>query len=163
MQSTSWTPQHSEALREYLARGMCYSDIADAINAKFKTAYSRNAAIGRARRMGLAGPQRPQDLQPPSPKHWSTPPGATAPRLHKLRERYQAEFLRVMPVFEPEPVKLRCVEIGPRLLTQCAPSAAGRSRARRLPLPPRRRGGGRGPHVLRPSAARRFELLRAAF
>ena len=117
MQSTSWTPQHSEALREYLARGMCYSEIADAINAKFRTAYSRNAAIGRARRMGLAGPQRPQDLRQPSPARWSTPPRATAPRLHKLRERHQAEFLRVMPVFEPEPVKLRCVEIDPRHLS----------------------------------------------
>jgi hypothetical protein len=109
MQSTSWTPQHSEALREYLARGMSYSKIADAINAKFKTAYSRNAAIGRARRMGLAGPQRPQDLRQPSPTHWSKPPRTSAPRLHKLRERHQAEFLRVMPIFAAASKSIRAI------------------------------------------------------
>jgi GcrA cell cycle regulator len=117
MQSTNWAPQHSEALREYLARGMSYSEIADAINAKFKTAYSRNAAIGRAKRMGLAGPERPQDPRKQPPKHWSKPARTTAPRLHKLRERHQAQFLRIMPIFEAEPVKLRCVEIDPRHLS----------------------------------------------
>ena len=55
MQS-SWAAEHSQALREYLAKGMSYPEIADAINARFGTAYSRNSAIGRARRMGLAGP-----------------------------------------------------------------------------------------------------------
>jgi GcrA cell cycle regulator len=111
MQSTNWAPEHSEALREFLAKGMSYSEIADAINAKFKSAYSRNAAIGRAKRMGLAGPDRPKDW----PK---LPPKAKAPRLHKLRERYAAEFMRLMPVFEKaEPVKLRCAEIDPRHLS----------------------------------------------
>jgi hypothetical protein len=104
MQSTSWTPEHSQALREYLARGMSYSEIADAINAKFKTAYSRNATLGRARRMGLAGPERPEDSRKPLPQPWSKPARTTAPRLHKLRERHQAEFLRIMPIFEAEPV-----------------------------------------------------------
>jgi hypothetical protein len=32
--------EHSKALREFLQSGMSYSRIADAINAKFKTAYS---------------------------------------------------------------------------------------------------------------------------
>ena len=58
MQSTNWASEHSDALREYLAKGMSYSEIAQAINARFKTAYSRSAAIGRASRMGLAGPDR---------------------------------------------------------------------------------------------------------
>ena len=44
----NWPPQHSEALREYLLLGMSYSLIADAINARFGTHYSRSAAIGRA-------------------------------------------------------------------------------------------------------------------
>jgi GcrA cell cycle regulator len=117
MQSTSWTPEHSQGLREYLARGMSYSEIADAINAKFKTAYSRNATLGRARRMGLAGPERPEDPRKQLPQPWSKPARTTAPRLHKLRERHQAEFLRIMPIFEAEPVKLRCVEIDPRHLS----------------------------------------------
>src|ERR1700733_15081246 len=52
---TSWEPKHSDALREYLAKGLPYSEIARRINAAFNTAYTRNATIGRAKRMGLAG------------------------------------------------------------------------------------------------------------
>jgi len=115
MQSTNWAPEHSDALREYLAKGMSYSEIADAINAKFKTAYSRNAAIGRAKRMGLAGPDRLKDL----PEHWpKRPPKTEQLRLHKLSERHAAEFMRPMPVFEiAQTVKLRCVPIVPRHLS----------------------------------------------
>ena len=69
MQSTNWASEHSDALREYLAKGMSFAEIADAINARFKTAYSRSAAIGRSRRMGFAGPDRAKDL----PKHWPAP------------------------------------------------------------------------------------------
>jgi GcrA cell cycle regulator len=115
MQSTNWAPEHSDVLREYLAKGMSYSEIADAINAKFKTAYSRCAAIGRAKRMGLAGPMPREDL----PKHWpGRPPEAKALPQSKLRERHPPELMRPMPVFErAEAVKLRCVEIAPRHLS----------------------------------------------
>jgi GcrA cell cycle regulator len=110
MQSTGWTEQHSAALREFLESGMSYSRIADAINAKFNTAYSRSAAIGRAKRMGLAGPD-PKD-RPGSPM------SAKAPRLYQPRERRQLEFMRPMPTFErAETAKLRCVEIVPRHLS----------------------------------------------
>jgi GcrA cell cycle regulator len=44
------------ALCEFLARGMSFSAIAKAINDKFGTSYTRNAAIGRSKRMGLRGP-----------------------------------------------------------------------------------------------------------
>jgi GcrA cell cycle regulator len=50
MQATDWAPEHSDALREFLAKGMPYAKAADAINAKFETAYTRNAAIGRGKR-----------------------------------------------------------------------------------------------------------------
>ncbi len=115
MQSSSWEAEHSQALREYLARGMSFSEIADAINAKFGTAYSRSAAIGRARRMGLASPDRPGD----SLQHWpKRPPRAEAKRLKQPRERHVPEFMRPMPVFERvEAPKLRCVEIVPRHLS----------------------------------------------
>jgi GcrA cell cycle regulator len=111
MQSTNWGPEHSDALRDYLAKGMSYSEIAEAINAKFKTAYSRNAAIGRAKRMGLAGPERP--------KGWpKLPPKARQPGLHRLRERYSPEFRWPMPIFErTETAKLRCAEVDPRHLS----------------------------------------------
>jgi GcrA cell cycle regulator len=115
MQSINWAPEHSAALREYLAKGMSYSEIANAINAKFKTAYSRNAAIGRAKRMGLAGPDQRKDL----PKHWPTPPPKVQqPRLRKPRKRYAPEFMRPTPIFErTDTDKLRCVEIDPRHLS----------------------------------------------
>lgn len=115
MQSISWTEEHSEALRKLLANGMSYSEIAEAINTKFNTVYSRNATIGRARRMGLSGPDRLKDL----PIHWPEPPPepGTA-RLHRSRERHASGFMRPMPVFEiMQTVKLRCVEIDPRHLS----------------------------------------------
>jgi GcrA cell cycle regulator len=112
MQSTDWAPAHSEALREYLGKGMSYSEIADAINAKFKTAYSRSAAIGRATRMGLGGHARSEEDRPRPPL------SARPPLLRILRERYTAGFMRPMPILErTEPVKLRCVEIDPRHLS----------------------------------------------
>lgn len=115
MQSTGWAPEHGDALREYLAKGMSFSQIADAINAKFKTAYSRSAAIGRARRLGLSSPDRPTD----SPEHWpKLPPRAKKPRLHKPRERHAPEFMRKTPASERvETPRLRCVEIVPRHLS----------------------------------------------
>ncbi|MGH9806442.1 MAG: GcrA family cell cycle regulator, partial [Terriglobia bacterium] len=60
MQSFSWTPEHSEALREYVATGLSFSRAADALNAKFGTAYTRNAVLGRAKRMKLVVPARPE-------------------------------------------------------------------------------------------------------
>jgi GcrA cell cycle regulator len=114
----TWTPEHSDALREYLGRGMSYSEIADAINVRFQTAYSRCATIGRATRMGLACPDRREDL----PKHWPTlPPKAkTPPRLHKPPGRHVPEhvsFMGPMPAFErTEVATLRCVEVMPRHL-----------------------------------------------
>jgi GcrA cell cycle regulator len=114
MQSTNWANEHSDALREYLAKGMSYSAIAKAINARFKTAYSRSAAIGRAQRMGLARSDRAKDL----PKHCPAPPKAAQPRPRKLRERHVPEFVRPTPRSErTETVKLRCVEIDPRHLS----------------------------------------------
>ena len=104
MQSTDWAPAHSEALREYLGKGMSYSEIADAINAKFKTAYSRSAAIGRATRMGLGGHARPEDRPRP-------PLRAKPPLLRILRERYTAEFMRPMPVLERARRRSNCAAL----------------------------------------------------
>jgi GcrA cell cycle regulator len=111
MQSTNWTEEHANALREFLESGISYARIADAINAKFQTAYSRSAVIGRAKRMGLAAPDRPSDR----PK---LPSRAKPPQLHKLHERHAPVSVRLMPRFEREDtVKLRCVEIDPRHLS----------------------------------------------
>jgi GcrA cell cycle regulator len=111
MQSTDWAPEHSEALREYLAKGMSYSEIAAAINDKFKTAYSRNATIGRAKRMGLAGPGRRAGWPRLTPK-------APSLSLRKVRPRRLPEVWWPVPSFErTETAKLRCVEVDPRRLS----------------------------------------------
>jgi GcrA cell cycle regulator len=115
MQATNWAPEHSDALRECLAKGMSYSKAAEAINTKFGTAYTRNAAIGRGKRMGLAGPETPEESN-------RVPRAASARRRQDLRARRRTETVkpkpvRPRPVLEPaEPVKLRCVGIEPRLL-----------------------------------------------
>ena len=115
MQSTDWAAEHSDALREYLAKGMSFSKIAGAINTKFNTAYSRSAAIGRAKRMGLAGPGRPKDL----PAHWpKPPPKANVPRLHKPRKHYVPARMHPIPLSaRVAPVQVRRVEIVPRHLS----------------------------------------------
>jgi GcrA cell cycle regulator len=107
----NWPPEHSAALREYFAKGMSYSEIAEAINAKFKTAYSRNAALGRAKRMGLEGPEPARER-----RHWPKLP-PKAPHCWR-REHRRPELTRPMPVFErTETAPLRCVEIVPRHLS----------------------------------------------
>src|SRR2546423_964337 len=110
MEMTDWAPEHSAALREYFTRGMSFREIARALNARFHTAYSRNAALGRAKRMGLAGPARPEapprvprPSKPREPRPADVgPPGSLRPK--RGGEKY-------------EPVKLRCVEIEPRHLS----------------------------------------------
>src|SRR5437588_3951508 len=62
MEPTNWASEHSDALRELFALKLSCSEAAAAINKKFKTCYSRNAVLGRARRMGL---MRPEQLQRP--------------------------------------------------------------------------------------------------
>jgi len=57
MQST-WEEAHSVALRDCLEKGMSFAEIARAFNERFGTAYTRNAAIGRARRLELSVPMR---------------------------------------------------------------------------------------------------------
>ena len=105
----NWAPEHCDMLRECVAKGMSLSEAAGAINARFDTAYSRNATIGRAKRMGLAVPGRPKKL-----------PGLSrqlnGPQLRKVREP-AAESKPSTPVSDrPDRVKLRCIQIMPRHL-----------------------------------------------
>ncbi len=115
MQSADWAPEHSEALREFLAKGLSFARIANAINAKFNTAYSRNATIGRARRMGLAAPCQPGHSPKPARR-------VKAPRLHAKRQSRPPKSVPkskpIVPVCEAaKTVKLRCVDINPRHLS----------------------------------------------
>jgi GcrA cell cycle regulator len=118
MQSTDWPSEHSEALREYHTKGMSYLEIAKALNACFNTRYSRNAVLGRSKRLGLGACNGPADLPRPSSTDWSSSkPDARVPYLGKPHQRQAAGFILLAPKFEAvEPVKLRCVAIVPRHL-----------------------------------------------
>ena len=49
----AWPSTHDDMLRDLYGQGVPLSGIAASLNATFETAYSRNAAIGRASRLGL--------------------------------------------------------------------------------------------------------------
>jgi GcrA cell cycle regulator len=110
---TSWEPEHSDALRNYLTKGLSYAEIARAINATFNTAYTRNAAIGRAKRMGIsdlgrsAAPCRPKRRRKPRPT-----------RFHRTRKRRAAKPRPSRPILKrTAALQLRCVAIVPRHLS----------------------------------------------
>jgi len=110
VESAWWPPSHCEALSEFVTRGMSYRDAAGAINAKFGSSYSRNAALGRGRRMGLGEPGG------------SRPQAGEAPLQQPLRPRSDdsalLKLLRRRPVFvRQNPVQLRCINVNPRRLT----------------------------------------------
>src|SRR3954468_17054552 len=140
MQQFGWTNEHSEALRQYLREGMSYLESSKALNAKFKTAYSRSAIIGRAKRMGLFTAEQRDDPPSSSPARCSR---KELIPLREARERHVPEFVPRIPLFQAyELPKLRCVEI------KSASSCARRSGGRRLPISVWRRRGGRSHHVL---------------
>lgn len=112
MEQTNWLPEHCDALRRLVAERLPFSAIARAINLKFRTAYTRSAAIGRAKRMGLAGCDRPElSLR------------GVRPRPESVVEFQPAEAGSVAlpwpkPVLKTQPLpKLRCAEVEPRHLT----------------------------------------------
>jgi GcrA cell cycle regulator len=110
---TDWQPAHSDALRDYLAKGLSFAEIARAINAAFNTGYSRNAAIGRARRMGLSGLN-----QPGASGHAKLPRKPRPLRLQKKRKRVVAPSRPSRPVRKrAAALQLRCVGIVPRHLS----------------------------------------------
>jgi GcrA cell cycle regulator len=111
VEPASWPPSHCEALKEYVAKGMSYTDATNALNARFGTAYSRSAALGRARRMRLGQPRRP-DLT-------SKTIEAQSQRVGRPRTDDFAllKLLRCPPVFSRlKGTQLRCVEVAPRHL-----------------------------------------------
>jgi len=117
MQANDWAPEHCKALQDYLALGMSFAEIARAINTRFGTTYTRNAALGRSKRMKLTAPKRSRN--PPKAR-----PQTKAEMAPKPRESRTAGPARPVPapvpaspVRRPEPVKLRCVGVSPRLVS----------------------------------------------
>jgi GcrA cell cycle regulator len=118
MQANDWAPEHCKALQDYLAFGISFSEIAREINARFGTAYSRNAAISRSKRMKLTAPRCPSRLPPKPPRNQTRT--EMPPKSHENRAAGPARPTPApnpaSPVMRPEPLKLRCVGISPRLV-----------------------------------------------
>ncbi|GKQ52831.1 GcrA family cell cycle regulator [Bradyrhizobium sp. Ce-3] len=121
METMNWLPEHSAALQDLRARGLSYSAIADMINATFNTAYTRDATLSRAQRMGLAGLDR---LEPSLPGHFD-PPKPSRPelpwigRLREGRPESKLDLVRLPKVFTEtvEMPPLRCAAVAPRHLS----------------------------------------------
>jgi len=111
MELSNWAPEHSDALRELIAKGLSFSEAAQAINSRFNTSYTRSAALGRARRLRLEADDRQKPSLPTKPVDLDD---IAEPRPSASRA---AALLWPTPVFkEAKPVKLRCVAIEPRHL-----------------------------------------------
>jgi GcrA cell cycle regulator len=118
MQANDWAPEHCKALQDCLALGMSFAETAREINARFGTAYSRNAAIGRSKRMKLTAPKRLSKPRPPKPPKLRPQIKAEmAPKAGENRSQRAAGPAPAPPLKRPEPVKLRCVGISPRLVS----------------------------------------------
>src|SRR5689334_22703045 len=111
MESSSWPQAHSDALRDFFAKGMSFAEIARELNARFGTRYTRSAVLGRGKRIGLA------------PREPGLRTGFIAAITHvrgpgRIRRGQALDW--VMPskaAYErAEPVRLRSVGISPRLL-----------------------------------------------
>lgn len=97
---SKWPEEQCTALRNHVEGGrLSYSGIANALNEEFDTHYSRQAAIGKASRLGLSNPFYLNML--------SAPKKPRKPQVYKPRPKPQ-------PVFLPaEIIQLRCSEIMP--------------------------------------------------
>lgn len=106
-----WTPEHDALLTRHAADGLLtYSNISGEINAKFGTRYSRNAVLGRAKRLGLliANP-RVNGYPPSEPKAKVRKPATPKPAKPASEPKP-----RRTPALSPEFSPLRCVEVVPR-------------------------------------------------
>jgi GcrA cell cycle regulator len=112
MELSNWASEHSDALREFLGKGLSFSEAARAINSIFNTSYSRSAALGRARRLRLEAEERRTPSIPTQPVDLHDIP---KPRPSASMA---AALLWPAPAFkEMKTLKLRCVGVEPRQLS----------------------------------------------
>jgi len=124
MQSGGWTPEHSQALRECLARGVSFARAAAEINARFGTFYTRSAALGRGKRMGLMVSNRRPERRSAAKAAARACKAADPARKTKAGRPARSGSCRdgAPPPAEPAAiptaqVQLRCVGIAPRLIS----------------------------------------------
>ncbi len=111
MEPGHWPSEHSDALRDCFLKGMSYAEIGRQLNARFGTAYTRSAVVGRAKRLGLVLPE--WMTSPSIAPSWPGEARLLAPRRAAL------PYLNLPPKSAMKPatrVKLRCVGVQPRLI-----------------------------------------------
>jgi GcrA cell cycle regulator len=109
----TWPDSHIAALRELFAADMSHAKIADAINDRFGTSYTRNATIGKATRLGLLEADRPRPVKSaakprvrPKPKPAPAPLSAAIPQFHR-------DNLAGLRCAEVEPMNIALVDLEP--------------------------------------------------
>lgn len=111
MEPSQWPSEHSDALRDYFLKGLSYAEIGRELNARYGTAYTRGAVIGRAKRLGLAAPARMA-----SPSIVPSLPGEPCLRSPQSPALRGLNLPPKSALQAAEPVRLRCVGVRPRLI-----------------------------------------------
>ncbi len=97
-----WLDEHNAALKEYTElKTMSYTEIAEALNARFGLSLTRNGCIGRSHRMGLTNPPKVR------PKKIKREGGGEHAMMNRISGKRTA----------PVKPRLYCLEINPRNLT----------------------------------------------
>lgn len=91
-----WSKEMDTELRRLVEEGISFSFAAASLNSTFKTSLSRNAAIGRAHRLGLKGDRENAQRN-------------KTPRARVMKPR--APRVVHFPEPDAEQVRLRCVEV----------------------------------------------------
>jgi GcrA cell cycle regulator len=119
--NTPWTDEHNAVLKTLVESGIAYSAIAVQLNAACGTVYTRNACIGRAKRLDLISPTR--ERAPRKPRDRTGEKRSTANHGHHhtvariTRANGNSNAMRVIYSIEAKQQALRCVDIEPRGLT----------------------------------------------
>lgn len=67
-QARAWSPDMDSELRRYIKGGYSFAEAVAELNQKFGTSFSRNAAIGRAYRIGIEIVRLPKASKPAKPR-----------------------------------------------------------------------------------------------
>ena len=107
---SDWLPEHDAALTaRIITRGISYREAATEINDRFGTDFTRNAAIGRGKRIGLCTPKRKPAPKPLRAKSKTVQRRDIARR--KAASAPKAPAVPFMPRPDPRPGQVSLLEL----------------------------------------------------
>lgn len=121
-----WTQDHSDALQSLVDDGLSATEVAVAINSQFGTTYSRNAALSRAKKLGLtwARPSGFQTSDETRRKALVLPskPSRVKPNVHTIQKRANirardpglSRRIAIVPTGPVEPRRIPLLDLGKR-------------------------------------------------